>query len=67
MLLIEIAPGLDLRKDVLDQMDFEPVIDGEPALMDSRIFLNGPMGLANGTGNRVVNLELLVPKEFKNL
>jgi propionate CoA-transferase len=67
MLLIEIAPGVDLRKDVLDQMDFEPVIDDEPALMDSRIFLNGPMGLANGTGNRVVNLELLVPKEFKNL
>ncbi len=65
--LIEIAPGVDLKKDILDQMEFEPVIEDDIALMDSRIFFTGPMGLANSGVNRVVNLELLVPKEFIEL
>ena len=43
--LIEIAPGIDLQKDILDQMDFEPVITGTPALMDARIFADAPMEL----------------------
>jgi len=67
MELIEIAPGVDLEKDILSQMDFTPIIDDVPELMDSRIFLPGVMGLKNGNGNRVVNLELLVPKEFKEI
>ncbi|MEE4239912.1 MAG: acyl CoA:acetate/3-ketoacid CoA transferase [Desulfopila sp.] len=46
MVLTEIAPGVDLQKDILDQMDFEPVLDGEPELMDLRVFLPGQMGLA---------------------
>jgi propionate CoA-transferase len=46
MVLTEIAPGVDLQKDILEQMDFEPVLDGEPRLMDLRIFLPGLMGLA---------------------
>ncbi len=36
--LIEIAPGIDLRENVLDMMDFTPIINGTPRLMDSRIF-----------------------------
>ncbi|MDJ0623933.1 MAG: acyl CoA:acetate/3-ketoacid CoA transferase [Desulfocapsaceae bacterium] len=67
MELIEIAPGIDLQKDILDQMGFHPVINEEPSLMDARIFQDGPMGLAESSGNRVVNLELLVPKEFKEI
>jgi propionate CoA-transferase len=43
--LIEIAPGVELKKDILDQMDFKPVIQGNPPLMDSRIFQTDPMGL----------------------
>lgn len=43
--LIEIAPGIDLQKDVLDQMDFVPKMDGEPALMDWRIFRDELMGI----------------------
>ena len=35
--LIEIAPGVDLARDILDQMAFRPVID-EIAEMDARIF-----------------------------
>ncbi len=43
--LIEIAPGVDLEKDVLAHIGFEPIIRGEPKLMDARIFGTGPMGL----------------------
>jgi propionate CoA-transferase len=41
--LIEIAPGMDLQKDILDKMDFMPIMHHEPALMDSRIFQDEPM------------------------
>lgn len=45
--LTEIAPGVDLEKDVLAYMDFKPIIPaGGPKLMDARIFKNEPMGLA---------------------
>jgi propionate CoA-transferase len=43
--LIEIAPGIDLQRDILGQMAFQPVIFGQPALMDARIFSPGPMHL----------------------
>ncbi|MEA1969556.1 MAG: acyl CoA:acetate/3-ketoacid CoA transferase [Thermodesulfobacteriota bacterium] len=45
MELIEIAPGIDIEKDILSQMDFKPVINQHPALMDERIFKPQPMGL----------------------
>jgi propionate CoA-transferase len=43
--LIEIAPGIDLEKDVLAHVGFTPVINGEPKQMDARIFRDEPMGL----------------------
>lgn len=43
--LIEIAPGMDLQKDVLDQMDFTPIIADDLKTMDPRIFTDAPMGL----------------------
>ena len=44
--LIEIAPGIDLQTQVLDLMDFAPIIpEGGPKLMDERIFRDEPMGL----------------------
>ena len=43
--LIEIAPGIDLERDVLAHVGFTPIIDGEPKLMDTRIFRDEPMRL----------------------
>lgn len=45
--LIEIAPGIDLQKDILNQMDFEPLISKTLKIMDKRIFMDEPMGLKN--------------------
>ena len=42
--LKEIAPGIDIQKDVLDQMDFVPVIK-DVKVMDERIFCDELMGL----------------------
>lgn len=42
--LTEIAPGYDLQKDILDQMDFTPIIH-DVKTMDPRIFKDEPMGL----------------------
>lgn len=43
--LIEIAPGVDLQKDILDQMEFKPIIAEDLQLMDPKIFIDAPMGL----------------------
>lgn len=43
--LLEVAPGVDLERDVLALMDFTPVMEETPKLMDRRIFLEQPMGL----------------------
>ncbi|MCF0261110.1 MAG: acyl CoA:acetate/3-ketoacid CoA transferase, partial [Erysipelotrichaceae bacterium] len=43
--LTEIAPGVDLQKDILDQMEFKPVIAEDLKLMDERLFREEPMGL----------------------
>ncbi len=46
--LIEIAPGVNLAKDILANMDFTPVMHRPPGLMDERIFRPEPMGLRDG-------------------
>lgn len=43
--LEEIAPGVDLQKDILDQMDFKPIISEELKIMDKRIFEDKLMNL----------------------
>ncbi len=44
MELIEVAPGIDIQRDILDQMEFAPIIRN-PRPMDERIFRPDPMGL----------------------
>jgi len=43
--LVEVAPGIDIERDILGRMEFRPVIRRDPSLMDRRIFDDGPMGL----------------------
>jgi propionate CoA-transferase len=43
--LTEIAPGIDLERDILARMEFRPLLPRPPRLMDARIFRPGPMGL----------------------
>ncbi len=45
MELIEVAPGVDVEKDILAKMAFRPIIKGTPRLMDARIFQDAPMNL----------------------
>ena len=43
--LVEVAPGVDIERDILARMDFKPLIPRDPVLMDARIFRPEPMGL----------------------
>lgn len=43
--LIEIAPGVDLQKDILDQMEFRPIISNNLKDMDDRIFRQDRMNI----------------------
>ena len=43
--LIEVAPGIDIERDILARMEFAPLVRGEPALMDEAIFRPEPMNL----------------------
>ena len=45
--LIEVAPGIDLQTQILDQMEFMPKISDDLKLMDERIFREECMGLAD--------------------
>lgn len=45
LILEEIAPGVDLDKDVLRKMEFQPKVSSKMEEMDRRIFREGKMGL----------------------
>lgn len=47
LLLTEIAPGVELEKDILSMMDFKPEISPDLSLMDHRLF-----------GNTMLHLEM---------
>lgn len=53
VMLIEIAPGIDLEKDLLAHMDFKPIISKDLKLMDERIFRDEPMGLFAGVSTPI--------------
>ena len=62
--LIEIAPGIDLDRDILAHMDFHPVISKDLKLMDERLFIDEPMGLESDLNSKpAVN----IPKRLLEL
>ncbi|MDW7673651.1 MAG: acyl CoA:acetate/3-ketoacid CoA transferase [Bacillota bacterium] len=60
LVLKEIAPGIDLEKDVLAQMEFLPLVTEDLKLMDQRIFCNGLMDIKKSVGH---NDEVYLIKE----
>lgn len=45
VMLTEIAPGIDLQKDILDLMEFEPIISDNLKEMNKNLFKEGKFGL----------------------
>ena len=43
IVLREIAPGMDLQKDILNQMEFAPILPQAPAQMPEKLFREEPM------------------------
>jgi propionate CoA-transferase len=48
--LIEVAPGIDIERDVFAHMAFRPSVSDKLATMDARLFDPAPMGLAGDLG-----------------
>jgi propionate CoA-transferase len=44
--LVEVAPGIDVEKDILAHMEFKPHIPDKVREMDPRIFRDGKMGIS---------------------
>jgi propionate CoA-transferase len=65
--LTEIAPGIDIQKDIFDQMEFKPAVSLSLKNMDSRIFKNEPMNLeVDITKRNQNNLHLRLRKETQS-
>jgi len=45
LVLEEYAPGIDVERDVLNKMEFKPIISSKLREMDERLFREPPMGL----------------------
>lgn len=45
LMLTEIAPGIDIQRDILDNMEFTPLIHPEVKEMARELLSDGPMGL----------------------
>lgn len=55
--VIEVAPGVDLQRDVLDRSDFELLVDPDLRVMDAELFAQGPIALHLPTRGRHPRLE----------
>jgi propionate CoA-transferase len=51
LVLTEIAPGVDVERDVLGRMEFRPQVADDLREMDRRLYRAGPMGLAADFGS----------------
>ena len=46
LVLVEVAPGIDVERDVLGRMGFRPRVAEDLRTTDPRVYADGPMGLA---------------------
>jgi propionate CoA-transferase len=64
--LIEIAPGVDVERDILSRMGFRPAVSANLVEMDARIFRPEPVGLARhleGRACRPLPVALVIKNE----
>ncbi|MEP7157897.1 MAG: CoA-transferase [Chloroflexota bacterium] len=54
--LIEVAPGIDVQRDVLDQMGFKPSVAERLGTIDGRVYAKGAMGLAADFEREAINV-----------
>ena len=52
MTVVEIAPGVDLQRDVLDRAGFPLLVSSSIAPMDPRLFQPQPVGLSLGVARQ---------------
>ena len=52
IILIEIAPGIDIKKHIFPLMGFEPAVSSDLKTMDRKIFLKAVMNLQNKIRNQ---------------
>jgi len=45
LLLLEVAPGADIQRDILERMEFKPIVPDTVARMPEQIFRDVPLGL----------------------
>jgi propionate CoA-transferase len=66
--LIEIAPGLDLERDILGLMDFKPAISPNLKQMDAALFRPEPVGLSAllATRPRVIRSKRIAERAAAN-
>lgn len=62
--LSEIAPGVDLERDILSQMAFRPAISPALKMMDPRIFRDEPMGVRDDMLDLPICPVQLIHKDF---
>ena len=62
MELIEVAPGIDIEKDILAHMDFKPIMRSVKT-MDPTIFINEPMQLRTKMMEMPIEERIVLDKE----
>jgi len=61
---MEIAPGIDLDRDILAHMDFKPHVSQDLKTMDARLFREETMGLAGDlAGHEPCNIPVRLRKQ----
>jgi acyl CoA:acetate/3-ketoacid CoA transferase len=47
LVLEEVAPGIDIDKDIISKMGFQPIVSSAVREMDKKLFQKGKVGMRN--------------------